>query len=112
MSWTGQRKRELPAIHSHKNKKKSKTKRQINEMRVPQDNKEGTDTSDLYTEKHLQGMQISHAVSDFGKGSTTTLTRTDHSILNDEKENKRHEFVGECQFGRYLQGQRQSQTKT
>ena len=61
-------------------------------MRVPQDKKEETDTSDTYPENHLQGMQISHAVPYFGKGSTTILTRTDHSILNEEKENKRHEW--------------------
>ena len=81
-------------------------------MRVPQDNKEERNTAHPYTEKHLQGMQISHTDSDFDKGCTTILPRTDHSILNNEKENKRHEFIEECQFDRHFQGQRQSKTKT
>ena len=42
-------------------------------MRLPQDDEEKTDT-------HLQGMQVSHAVSDFGEGSRIILTLTDHSM--------------------------------
>jgi len=38
-------------------------------------------------------MQVSHAVSDFGEGFTTILRLTDHSILNDEKENKEDEHM-------------------
>ena len=51
------------------------------------------DTASPYTDKYLQGMQVSHAVSDFGEGSTTILTLTDHSISNDEKENKKDEHM-------------------
>ena len=42
-------------------------------------------TSGPYTDKYLQGIQFSQAISDFGKGSTTILTLADHPILNDEK---------------------------
>lgn len=64
-----------------KKKKKQKKKRIQNaQLSIPTEEEE-ENGDNQYTSADLQGIQVSHATSDFQSGSTTILTLADNSIL-------------------------------
>ncbi|KAL7495168.1 hypothetical protein ACHAWT_003697 [Skeletonema menzelii] len=67
-----------------KKKKKKKGGISTGQLSIPTEEEEEAEqqqTNDQYTSADLQGIQVSHATSEFQSGSTTILTLADNSIL-------------------------------